>query len=86
MAGNPCITHLDTRDEHRHDFNLVTGQPGVGLFANALSVWAWAQNRKITVNDAALAFNVAPALIRQAVEYHYWMFLGTGGIIEHEGE
>ena len=67
-------------------WNHDTGMPGMALFCNALSVWVIAQDRDVTVGDAALAFNVAPALIRQAVEWHYWMLLGAGDVIEHDGE
>ena len=85
-SEKPVYTHLETGDEHCYGFNLDTGMPGVGLFANAVSVWAWGQARPVTINDAALAFNVAPDLVRQAVEHNHWMFIGAGDIIEHEGE
>jgi hypothetical protein len=63
-----------------------TGLPGIALFANALQVWAMAQNRvEVTVQEAALAFNTTEAVIRQAVEWHAWMFL-NGDFIDHDGE
>lgn len=83
MAGER-IEFLDDGDPQAWD--LDTGQPGVGLFATAVQVWSIAQGRAVTVNEAALAFNVQPALIRQAVDYHYFMFLGDGDTIEHEGD
>lgn len=86
MTGEPWITHLDSSEEYRDRWNHDTGMPGVALFANAVQVWVGAQNRTVTVNDAALAFNVAPHLIRQAVEWHYWLYLGPGDTIEQEGE
>ena len=85
MTGNPWITHLEGGD-HLHGWNHDTGMPGIALFANAVQIWAIAQNRDITVNDAAMSFNVAPDLIRQAADWHYWMSVGAGDIIKHEGE
>lgn len=61
-------------------------------FANAVSTWVWMQQRPITVAAAALSFNTTPELIAQAVEDHYWMFLGGDATkpldrtIEHDGE
>ena len=63
-----------------------SGNPTVTTFGNALQVWASAQDSPPTINDAALAFNVEPGLIRQAISEHYWMFIGKNDIIEHEGE
>jgi hypothetical protein len=56
-------------------------------FANALQIWSVMQNRfeQVTVNEAALAFNTSPEIIRRAVADHYWMDL-QGDIIVHEGE
>lgn len=85
--GEPWITHLETSLEGMDNWNLETsGMPGVALFGAALQVWLGAQNREgITVDEAALAFNVRPEIIRQAVETHYWMFL-SGDVIEQDGE
>ena len=89
-TGAPWITHLETGDQAESDcegWNLETsGMPGVGLFSSALQVWTVAQNRPVKVAEAALAFNVKPEIIRQAVEAHYWMLLGAGDVIEHEGD
>lgn len=73
-----------------------TQRPGISLFGNAVQTWAVMQDRsKVTVAEAALAFNVAPRRIIEAVEQHYWMFIdgpvdyGTDFsklTIEHEGE
>lgn len=84
-SGEPWITSLGT--EELDGWNLETsGMPGEMLFAGALQVWSAAQNRDgVTVDEAALTFNVAPAVIRQAVEAHPWLFL-SGDVIEHEGE
>lgn len=78
------ITELiDTGDADDWDED---GNPTVSLFANAVQVWSWAQARAVvTVEEAALAFNVKPELIVQAVEWHPWLFL-NGNFIEHEGE
>lgn len=59
--------------------------PGIGIFANALQVWALCQADPVTVDTAAAGFNVPHEMIRRAVEHHYWMFL-DGDNIEHEGE
>lgn len=87
ITAVPVITALDfSRDDDRgwnlHGSGHVSGH----LFGNALQVWAWAQNRPVTVADAALAFNVAPHIIHEAIDNHAWLFLGPGGVIEHEGE
>lgn len=63
-----------------------SGNPGVTLFGNALSVWALCQEHYPSVDEAALAFNVAPDLIREAVEADHWMFINVDGKIEHDGE
>jgi ribosomal protein L40E len=84
--GTPWITHLEAGVDDDGGWNLETsGMPSEVLFSNALQVWASAQNRPVKVDEAALAFNVAPTLIRQAVEAHYWLYL-AGDEIEHEGE
>lgn len=71
-----------------------TGHPTVVHFGAAVQVWSVAQDRPTTVGEAALAFNVTPELVRQAVEDgSTWMFLGgpddaplTERTIEHDGE
>lgn len=61
-------------------------------FQVAIQIWSAMQPRKTTVREAADAFHVEDAVIRAAVEDHYWMFLTgpdddpTKQIIEHEGE
>jgi len=72
-------------DEHR-GWDHENGLPTSRYFGNAVQVWAIAQDRPVTVSDAALAFNVTPDLIRRAVEDHEWMYLGSGELIEHDGE
>jgi hypothetical protein len=68
------------------------GMPGVVSAANAIQVWAALQNKPTTVRQAALSFNLDDAQVRQAVEFHNWMYLSgpdddpTKQIIEHEGE
>ena len=67
----------------------VAASPGRVNLGNALQVWSSAQSGaapvKSTVGDAALAFNLRPERIREAVEGHYWIYL-AGDVIEHEGE
>ena len=81
------ITALDDSDDDDGGWNLeASGNVSGILFGNALSVWTVAQARPVSVSEAALAFNVQPKLIRQAVEGHYWMFINAAGEIEHDGE
>lgn len=69
-----------------------TGAPGIALFGNAIQVWSCMQSGDTSVAQAAAAFNVSPERIEQAVNEHYWMYLGRNSeadgtpIIEHEGE
>lgn len=74
------------------EWDTNTGRPGISLVANAIQFWAIQQKKPPTVREAALTFNCDDQMIRQAVEFHYWMFV-TGPdddpskqIIEHEGE
>lgn len=62
--------------------------------ATAVSCWSFMQPRpRVSVAEAAIAFNTTPAMILQAVEDHYWMYLADEAetdpakqFIEHEGE
>jgi len=68
------------------------GIPDVNSVAIAIQVWSMFQTETCTVRQAAIAFNVDDAQIRQAVEAHYWMFIDgpdddpTKQTIELEGE
>ena len=81
----------ETLEEHEPGFH-PDGRPTLDYLSNAIQVWALAQNRAlVTVGEAALAFNLPPSRIAEAVEWHYWMFLSGAGdlhlqAIEHEGE
>lgn len=80
------ITQLETETGMRDSWNAETsGNPGVELFSNAIQVWALAQDRTVTLDEAASAFNVNSSLIKQAIDEHYWTFL-SGNVIEHEGQ
>lgn len=74
------------------DWDMGDGRPGVHLFGSALQVWAVMQDRDVTVGEAARVFNCPPAMIVEAVEEHFWMFLSgphdvlEKRVIEHEGE
>jgi len=80
------------------DWNLDSddddyGKPGVGIVAEAISVWATLQNKPVTLGDAAHAFQMPVEAVAQCVEFHPWMFfVGDENtpidqlIIEHEGE
>lgn len=80
------IEALDVSEDDDGGWNLEgSGNPSVSLFSSALQVWAACQEESVTVDAAALAFNVRPELIRQAIDHHPWMYL-SGDVIEHEGE
>ena len=63
-------------------------------FLTALQVWSFMRpsDKQATVREAADQFGVTDDVIRQAVNQHYWMFLGgpdddaTKQYIDHEGE
>lgn len=68
---------------------LADKEEGIRAAGNAIQAWCICQGRPVTVTEAATAFNVTPAMIREAVREHYWMLLsgeGDDAIIEHEGE
>ena len=78
------ITVLDYQNDA--SWNHDTGNPGAMLFGDAIQVWSIAQQRRpVTVDDAAAAFCVAPDLVREAIDWHPWMFVGGDNTIEHEG-
>lgn len=86
-TGVQMITALDDSPEDDRAWNLEgSGNVSATYFANALQVYCCAQNRDVSIDEAALAFNVTPAIIRQAVEQHYFMFEDADGTIGHEGE
>ena len=69
------------------------GRPTLMTLANAVQCWALSQGRReVTFGEAALAFNIAPERVAQAVELHCWLFtLDTDRpLVErrigHEGE
>ena len=69
------------------------GKPGVGMVANAISVWSALQQSAVTLGDAAQAFKMPVEAVAQCVDHHPWMYLvgdETTPIehikIEHEGE
>jgi hypothetical protein len=69
------------------------GKPGVGIVANAVSVWTTLQHGSVTLGDAAAAFKMPVEAVAQCVEFHPWMyFVGDEDtpieklVIEHEGE
>lgn len=55
-------------------------------FAHALTVWVLMQGRaNVTVAEAALAWNTAPEVIREAVDEAYWLCLGQRDTLDLEG-
>ena len=68
------------------------GKPGVGIMANAISVWA-SMNGSPTMGEAAATFKMPVEAVAQCVEWHPWMyFVGDEDtpieklVIEHEGK
>lgn len=85
MSGKTVIKGLDMSSEDDGGWN-IEGSTDISmtLFGNSLQTWAIAQGRDVNVDEAALAFNVTPSIIRLAVKHHAWMYL-SGDEIEHEG-
>lgn len=52
-----------------------SGKVGIGTFSAAIQVWSIHQCKPTCVAAAAEAFNVPPAMVIEAVEWHPWMFL-----------
>jgi hypothetical protein len=81
-------------DDLEHDgWDHETGMPTLSMVANAIQVWAMFQYPlKVTVRACGLAFNLDDAQVREAVEYHNYMYLdGPDDLpaeqtIEHDGE
>jgi len=75
-----------------HEWDHETGRPGIGLFANALQVWACMRLKQVSVAEAARAFCCSPLRIIEAVEYHNFMYLSGPDddldkmLIGHDGE
>lgn len=90
LLFNPCTRppYFAGEETDDDDWDRETGKPGIGLFANALSVWSTMQNRDTTVEEAAVVFNVPVEMVRTAVEWHPWMLLEgkDGNVIGHDGE
>lgn len=95
LARLACDGETFTFDQWALDqtgFDLESGAPGIGTFANALQLWSIYQDQPVSVALAAVVFNVEPRRIIEAVEWHFWMFLTgphddyTRLMIEHEGE
>ena len=93
MTDTGQILSLCTEDENVGGWNLETGMPHVSTFGTAVQVWSICQARPVNVTEAAIAFNVHPLLILEAVEDHPYMLLsgGTGDLlldatIKHDGE
>jgi len=78
---NPLI--VAAVDDHE---DWENGIADIGTFGRAVQFWSYAQNRKTTVEEAALVFNVAPSLMKLVIESHPWMEVEPDGEIYHEGE
>lgn len=49
------------------------------MLSNAVQLWSCMQGPRVSVAQAARAFNCEPALIVEAVRAHHWMFLESAG-------
>lgn len=80
------VTYL-APDDPDADCALDTdGMPYLADFVKALGTWVYCQQRlKVTVPEAAIAFNATPDVIRQAAEEHPWLLV-IGDEIESDGE
>jgi hypothetical protein len=85
----------------RDDYGFADGVPGAALGGSAVQVWAILQGRKVTVAEAAAAFNLDPRLVLEAVAANPWLYAAEDGApihgapsgldpsrltIEHDGE
>lgn len=52
-----------------------SGNPGANLVGGAIGVWLALNGYKQTGATIATVFNLSPAMIREAVEADYWLFL-----------
>ena len=52
-----------------------SGNPGANIVGGAIGVWLALNGEKQTVATIATVFNLPPAMIREAVEADYWLFL-----------
>ena len=82
---------IEFADDDCFAWDTNTGMPTRDHFAGAVQVWSVAQNRTTTVREAAAAFNVTTALIREAIDGNFWMVVegegeGDDATIYHEGE
>ncbi len=84
-------------DEFASEYDTDTGKPGIGLVSQAIQFWSIqnfnSQTKKSpTISDAAIAFRMPTAAVKEAVEHHYWMYIEgpdddpTRQVICHEGE
>ncbi|HIV78225.1 MAG TPA: hypothetical protein H9899_11960 [Candidatus Sphingomonas excrementigallinarum] len=70
-----------------------SGNPGANIVGGAIGVWLALNGGQQTVATIATAFNLSPAMIREAVEADYWLFLSPeegaaddATFVESEGE
>lgn len=75
------------------DWCPETGAPSIAHFAGIVQAYALFQQReRVTLEEVATALNVEWQRVREAVEWHYWMYLEGPDDqphkqwIEHEGE
>ena len=52
-----------------------SGNPGANIVGGAIGVWLALNGGKQTVAAIAPVFTLPPAMIREAVEADYWLFL-----------
>lgn len=52
-----------------------SGNPGANIVGSAIGVWLALDGRTQTVASIAAVFNISTAMVREAVEADYWLFL-----------
>lgn len=71
-----------------HSYGIEDGERpgvGIGLFAQALSVWCFLNPDDSDVVSASRVFNCSVHSIKEAVNWDSWMYL-NGSKIEFDGE
>lgn len=73
FGNNPFSWNLGEEGEDDR-----SGNPGANVVGSAIVVWLALNGGRQTVATIATVFNLSPAMIREAVEADYWLFLSPG--------
>ena len=61
------LTELNTENEYAWDEE--TGAPGVAVLSSAIETWAWLQDSRPTLEQAAAAFVATVQVVRECIEW-----------------